>query len=331
MLEHLSRRLFTRCATLITLGATGLATPAFAADAWPSQPLKILVGFAAGGGNDIVARILAKELQQSLGQTVVVENKGGAGGLLANDIVAKSPKNGYTLLLGSIGSNTIAPVLSKKLSYDPRKDLEPISLVAESGNALLVNAKLPYKTVKEMTDAARKDPGTINYASSGNGSTLHLAGALFAQQAGVNLVHVPYRGNGPAIADVSAGQVQAIFSGIPPAISSAKTGQTRILAVTTKERVKSLPNVPTVAEAGLPGYSFTSWYGLFTTGGTDPVIVEKLAQEVRKIIARPDVRAQLEAQGLTPESSDPKAFKEQIDRELKNWTRDVKALGISAD
>ncbi len=331
MLEHLSRRLFNQCATLLTLGATGLAAPAFAADAWPSQPLKILVGFAAGGGNDIVARILAKELQQSLGQTVVVENKGGAGGLLANDIVAKSPKNGYTLLLGSIGSNTIAPVLAKKLSYDPRKDLEPISLVAESGNALLVNAKLPYKTVKEMTDAARKDPGTINYASSGNGSTLHLAGALFAQQAGVNLVHVPYRGNGPAIADVSAGQVQAIFSGIPPAISSAKTGQTRILAVTTKERVKSLPNVPTVAEAGLPGYSFTSWYGLFTTGGTDPVIVEKLAQEVRKIIARPDVRAQLEAQGLTPESSDPKAFKEQIDRELKNWTRDVKALGISAD
>ena len=331
MLEHLSRRLFTRCATLITLGATGLATPAFAADAWPSQPLKILVGFAAGGGNDIVARILAKELQQSLGQTVVVENKGGAGGLLANDIVAKSPKNGYTLLLGSIGSNTIAPVLSKKLSYDPRKDLEPISLVAESGNALLVNAKLPYKTVKEMTDAARKEPGTINYASSGNGSTLHLAGALFAQQAGVNLVHVPYRGNGPAIADVSAGQVQAIFSGIPPAISSAKTGQTRILAVTTKERVKSLPNVPTVAEAGLPGYAFTSWYGLFTTGGTDPVIVEKLAQEVRKIIARPDVRAQLEAQGLTPESSDPKTFKEQIDRELPRWTRDIKALGISAD
>lgn len=331
MLEHLSRRLFNQCATLLTLGATGLAAPAFAADAWPSQPLKILVGFAAGGGNDIVARILAKELQQSLGQTVVVENKGGAGGLLANDIVAKSPKNGYTLLLGSIGSNTIAPVLAKKLSYDPRKDLEPISLVAESGNALLVNAKLPYMTVKEMTDAARKDPGTINYASSGNGSTLHLAGALFAQQAGVNLVHVPYRGNGPAIADVSAGQVQAIFSGIPPAISSAKTGQTRILAVTTKERVKSLPNVPTVAEAGLPGYSFTSWYGLFTTGGTDPVIVEKLAQEVRKIIARPDVRAQLEAQGLTPESSDPKAFKEQIDRELKNWTRDVKALGISAD
>ena len=298
MLEHMSRRLFTSCATLLACGATGLATPAFAADPWPAQPLKILVGFAAGGGNDIVA---------------------------------KSPKNGYTLLLGSIGSNTIAPVLAKKLSYDARKDLEPISLVAESGNALLVNAKLPYKSVKEMIEAARKEPGTINYASSGSGSTLHLAGALFAQQAKVELVHVPYRGNGPAIADVSAGQVQAIFSGIPPAISSAKTGQTRILAVTTKERVKSLPDVPTVAEAGLPGYAFTSWYGLFTTGGTDPAIVEKLAQEVRKIVARPDVQAQLEAQGLTPATSDPKTFKAQIDRELTRWTRDIKVLGISAE
>ncbi|WP_047467918.1 Bug family tripartite tricarboxylate transporter substrate binding protein, partial [Delftia sp. ZNC0008] len=293
--------------------------------------LKIMVGFAAGGANDIVARILAKELQQRLGQSVVVENRGGAGGLIASEVVAKAPKNGYTLLLGSIGSNTVAPVLAKKLSFDPRKDLEPITLVAESGNALLVNAALPYKTVQEMIEAARKAPGSINYASSGNGSTLHLAGALFAQQAGVNLVHVPYRGNGPAITDVSGGQVQAIFSGIPPAITSAKTGQTRILAVTTKQRVKNLPNVPTVAEAGLPGYAFTSWYGLFTTGGTDPAIVERLALEVRKIMERPEVQAQFEAQGLDPETSDPKSFKQQIDRELTRWSRDVKTMGITAD
>jgi tripartite-type tricarboxylate transporter receptor subunit TctC len=324
-----SRRLLVCCAALLTCATPGWAAPA--ADAWPSQPLKIMVGFAAGGANDIVARILAKELQQRLGQSVVVENRGGAGGLIASEVVAKAPKNGYTLLLGSIGSNTVAPVLAKKLSFDPRKDLEPITLVAESGNALLVNAALPYKTVQEMIDAARKAPGSINYASSGNGSTLHLAGALFAQQAGVNLVHVPYRGNGPAITDVSGGQVQAIFSGIPPAITSAKTGQTRILAVTTKQRVKNLPNVPTVAEAGLPGYAFTSWYGLFTTGGTDPAIVERLAQEVRKIMERPEVQAQFEAQGLDPETSDPKSFKQQIDRELTRWSRDVKTMGITAD
>ncbi|MBB1653235.1 MULTISPECIES: tripartite tricarboxylate transporter substrate binding protein [Delftia] len=324
-----SRRLLVCCAALLTCATPGWAAPA--ADAWPSQPLKIMVGFAAGGANDIVARILAKELQQRLGQSVVVENRGGAGGLIASEVVAKAPKNGYTLLLGSIGSNTVAPVLAKKLSFDPRKDLEPITLVAESGNALLVNAALPYKTVQEMIDAARKAPGTINYASSGSGSTLHLAGALFAQQAGVNLVHVPYRGNGPAITDVSGGQVQAIFSGIPPAITSAKTGQTRILAVTTKQRVKNLPNVPTVAEAGLPGYAFTSWYGLFTTGGTDPAIVERLAQEVRKIMERPEVQAQFEAQGLDPETSDPKSFRQQIDRELTRWSRDVKTMGITAD
>ncbi|OBY87271.1 tripartite tricarboxylate transporter substrate binding protein [Delftia sp. JD2] len=324
-----SRRLLVCCAALLTCATPGWAAPA--ADAWPSQPLKIMVGFAAGGANDIVARILAKELQQRLGQSVVVENRGGAGGLIASEVVAKAPKNGYTLLLGSIGSNTVAPVLAKKLSFDPRKDLEPITLVAESGNALLVNAALPYKTVQEMIEAARKAPGSINYASSGNGSTLHLAGALFAQQAGVNLVHVPYRGNGPAITDVLGGQVQAIFSGIPPAITSAKTGQTRILAVTTKQRVKNLPNVPTVAEAGLPGYAFTSWYGLFTTGGTDPAIVERLAQEVRKIMERPEVQAQFEAQGLDPETSDPKSFKQQIDRELTRWSRDVKTMGITAD
>lgn len=329
MPTFVSRRLFAASAVLMATGALSLAGPVAAADAWPSQPLRMVVGFAAGGGNDILARILAKELQQSLGQSVVVENRPGAGGMIANDFVAKSPKNGYTLLLGSIGANTIAPVLAPKASFDPRKDLAPISLVAESGNALLVNSKLPYKSVKDVIEAARKQPGTINYASSGNGSTLHLAGALFAQQAGVNIVHIPYKGNSQAITDVAAGQVQAIFSGIPPAISSSKTGHTRILAVTTKQRVKLLPDVPTVAEAGVPGYSFTSWYGLFTTGGTDPAIVQRLAKEVQKIIAKPEVQALFAAEGVEPVSSDPKAFTAQIDRELNRWTKDMKAMNIT--
>lgn len=329
MPAYSSRRLFACCAALVACGSLSLAMPAAAADAWPSQPVKMMVGFAPGGANDIVARILAKELSQSLGQTVVVDNRAGAGGLIASEVVAKAPKNGYTLLLGSIGNNTIAPVLAKKLSFDPRKDLEPVSLVAEAGNALLVNAKLPYKSVKDLIEAARVAPGTINYASSGTGSTLHLAGALFAQQAGVDMVHIPYKGNSQAINDVVAGQVQAIFSGIPSAISSSKAGQTRILAVTTPQRLKSLPEVPTVAEAGLPGYAFTSWYGLFTTGGTDPAIVNRLAQEVRKIIAKPEVQAQLAGQGLEPVSSDPESFKAQVDREITRWTRDIKAMNIS--
>lgn len=328
MPPHFSRRRFVCCATLLACGSLGMATSVAASEAWPSQPLRMLVGFAPGGANDIVARIIAKELQQNLGQPVVVDNRAGAGGLIASELLAKAPKNGYTLLLGSIGNNTIAPVLAKKLSFDPRKDIEPISLVAESGNALLVNAEQPYKSVKEFIEAARKAPGTINYASSGNGSTLHLAGALFAKQAGVDIVHIPYKGNSQAIQDVTAGQVQAIFSGIPPAISSTKTGQTRILAVTTPRRLKSLPDVPTVAEAGVPGYAFTSWYGLFTTGGTDPAIVERLAQEVRKVMAKPEVQAQLVAQGLEPVTSDPESFKVQIGRELDRWTRDIKAMNI---
>ncbi|MES2187507.1 MAG: tripartite tricarboxylate transporter substrate binding protein [Pseudomonadota bacterium] len=326
----MQRRLFSSCATLL-VSALALAGMAHAAEPWPSQPLKMVVGFAPGGANDILARIIAKELQQALGPTVVVDNRAGAGGLIADEVVAHAPKDGYTLLLGSIGGNTIAPVLAKKLSFDPRKDLAPVSLVAESGNALLVNAKLPYKSVKDVIEAARKAPGSINYASSGTGSTLHLAGALFAQQAKVDMVHIPYKGNSQAITDVAGGQVQAIFSGIPPAISSAKTGQTRILAVTTKQRVKSLPDVPTIAEAGVPGYAFASWYGVFTTGGTDPAIVARLAREIKKIIANPEVQNLFAAQGVEPVSSDPKAFTKQIDDELTRWTRDIKAMGITLE
>ncbi|MCS4510020.1 Bug family tripartite tricarboxylate transporter substrate binding protein [Xylophilus ampelinus] len=326
------RRLsFVSAALLGSAAAASVSLPVFAAEPWPSQPLKMIVGFAPGGGNDILARILARELQQSLGQPVVVENRAGAGGLIAGDVVAKAPKNGYTLLLGSIGGNTIAPVLAKKVSFDPRKDLAAVSLVAESGNALLINAKLPYANVRELIAAARKAPGSINYGSSGNGSTLHLAGALFAQQAGVKLTHIPYKGNSQALTDVAAGQIELTFSGIPPAIQSARTGQTRILAVTTQQRVRSLPDVPTVAEAGVPGYAFASWYGLFTTGGTDPAIVERLAQEVKKIVAKPEVAAQFAAQGVEPVTSDPKRFTAQIDQELTRWEKDVKTLGITLD
>lgn len=328
----LPRRRFAHFNQVAACLAAVLATaPALASDAWPSQPLKMVVGFAPGGGNDILARILAKELQQQIGQPVVVENRAGAGGLIASELVAKAPKDGYTLLLGSIGGNTIAPVLAKKLTFDPRTGLAPISLVAESGNALLVNTQLPYQNVKDFIDAARKQPGGINYASSGTGSTLHLAGALFAQQAGIDIVHIPYKGNSQAITDVAGGQVQAIFSGIPPAIQSARTGQTRILAVTSQQRVKSLPDVPTVAEAGLPGYAFTSWYGLFTTGGTSPAVVERLAREVRKAVEKPSVQAQFAAQGVEPKTSDPKSFTAQIDRELTRWDRDIKAMKITLD
>ena len=328
-LPRLSRRL-----ALGALAASGMllaAGAASAAEPWPNQPLRMVVGFAPGGANDVLARLLARELQQSLGQTVVVENRAGAGGLIADEVVAKAKPDGYTLLLGSIGGNTIAPVLAKKLSFDPRKDLAPVSMVAESGNALLVNASLPYRNVKDVIAAAKKEPGVINYGSSGAGSTLHLAGALFAQQAGVSMVHIPYKGNSQALTDVAAGQIQTVFSGIPPAIASARTGATRILAVTTKHRVKSLPDVPTVAEAGIPGYEFSSWYGVFTTGGTPPAIVERLAKEIQAAIAKPEVATQLATLGVEASTNSPKAFTAFIDHELTRWTRDVKLMNITLD
>lgn len=324
-----ARRLVVSALAAAACGLAGGA--AQAADPWPSQQLRMIVGFAPGGANDVLARLLARELQQSLGQPVVVENRAGAGGLIADEVVAKAKPDGYTLLLGSIGGNTIAPVLAKKLTFDPRKDLAAVSLVAESGNALLVNANLPYRSVKDVIATARKEPGVINYGSSGTGSSLHLAGALFAKQAGVELVHIPYKGNSQALTDVAAGQIQTIFSGIPPAIASARTGATRILAVTTKHRVKSLPDVPTIAEAGVPGYEFSSWYGLFTTGGTPPAVIERLAREVQTILAKPEVAAQFAAQGVEPATNSPKVFSAFIDHELTRWTKEIKAMNITLD
>ena len=301
-----------------------------AAEQWPSQPLRMLVGFAAGGANDILARLVAKELSVSLGQPVVVENRAGAGGMIAADLLAKAAPNGYTLLLGSAGTNTVAPNMAVNLNYDPRKDLAPVSLVADSGNVLLVNKDLPVNNVKELVELAKKEPGTLNYASSGNGSTLHLAGALFAKKAGVDIVHVPYRGNSQAMTDLSAGQVQMSFSGIPPALQAVQGGQVRMLAVTMPERSKAMPDVPTVAESGVPGYSYSSWYGLFTTGGTDPAIVERLAEETAKILKKPEIIEQFMAQGVEPVSNTPAEFAAQVDSELTFWGKELKELGISA-
>ena len=318
------RRALLSAAALFNLGgAAQAAEPAF-----PAGPMRMVVGFAAGGGNDILARVIAKELQQRLGQSVVVENKPGAGGLIAGDIVAKAQPNGLTLLLGSMGAQTVAPSLLAKPPYDPRTGLAAVTLVADSGNVLLVNAKLPYQSAKNVIAAAQKAPGKLSYGSSGQGSTLHLAGALFAQQAKIDMLHVPYKGNSQAITDLSGGQVDMAFSGIPPALASVRTGQTRMLAVTTAKRLKSLPDVPTVAESGLPGYQFSSWYGVLTTGGTPVPIIDKLAKEIQAIVAQPEVREVFVQQGVEPVTSTPAEFQRMIDEELTRWARDVKTLGI---
>ena len=317
-----------RLVWLAAVASLGGAAAHAAEPGFPSGPMRMVVGFAAGGGNDILARVIAKELQQRLGQSVVVENKPGAGGLIAGDIVAKAPPNGLTLLLGSMGAQTVAPSLLAKPPYDPRTGLAAVTLVADSGNVLLVNAKLPYQSAKDVIAAAQKAPGKLSYGSSGQGSTLHLAGALFAQQAKIDMLHVPYKGNSQAITDLSGGQVDMAFSGIPPALASVRTGQTRMLAVTTAKRLKSLPDVPTVAESGLPGYQFSSWYGVLTTGGTPAPIIDKLAKEIQAIVAKPEVREVFAQQGVEPVTSSPAEFQRMIDEELTRWARDVKTLGI---
>ena len=327
-----SRRMILGTAMGLALLAGSHTAMASSAASYPDgKPIKMLVGFAAGGANDILARLIAKELGESLGTSVVVENRPGAGGLLAADLLAKAQPDGLTLMLGSTGTQTVLPALTPRMSFDPRKSLAPVSLVADSGNAVLVNSKLPVKNVQELIALAKEKQGQLNYGSSGNGSTLHLAGALFAQKAGLDIVHVPYKGNSQAINDVSAGQIQMVFSGIPPALTSEKTGQTRILAVTTQERMKSLPHVPTVAEAGLPGYALSTWYGVLATGGTDPQILDRLATEVHKAIDKPQVQLAMRTQGVEPVKNTPAEFSAQIDRELNQWARDIKALGIKAD
>ncbi|MGP1614851.1 MAG: tripartite tricarboxylate transporter substrate-binding protein, partial [Pollutimonas bauzanensis] len=221
----------------------------------------MVVGFGPGGGNDILARILSRELGNILGQPVVVENRPGAGGIIGADNVAKAQPSGYSLYLGSTGTNTIAPALYAKMPFDPRKDLAPVAVIARAGNLVMVNNDLPVKNIGELIALAKKKPGTLNFGSSGNGSTVHLAGALFAEQAGIDIVHVPYKGDAQALSDLIAGQVQIGFSGTPPGLPFAKSGQARVLAVTTPNRSAALPDVPTVAEAGLPEYSFSTWYG----------------------------------------------------------------------
>ncbi|CAG9166081.1 tripartite tricarboxylate transporter substrate binding protein [Cupriavidus respiraculi] len=318
--------------TLIALAALcALPAAAMAADKYPSKPIRLVVAFAAGGANDTIARILGKELQQSMGQAVVVENRGGAGGLIGSDIVAKAPPDGYTLLLGSAGAQTVLPALTRKMPYDPRTGLAPVSLVAEAANVLLIRNGLPFNNVKELIAAAKAKPDGYTYASSGNGTTLHVSGALMEKLAGVDLLHIPYKGNGPAMNDLYAGNVDMVFASVPVAMAALKTGKAKILAVTTKKRVPSLPNVPTMAEAGVAGYDFSSWYGMFTTGGTDPAVLDQLAREIKKALAKPELVEAFAQQGVEPESSTPAQFKARVNEELLRWDRDIKSMKITAE
>jgi tripartite-type tricarboxylate transporter receptor subunit TctC len=301
------------------------------AQSFPAKPLRMLVGFAPGGGNDIIARIISQRISEGLGQAVVVENRPGNAGVIAAELLARAAPDGYTLMLGSTGTNSIAPSLTAKMPYDPITAFAPISLVGVAPSCLVVNAGVPAHSVREFVALAKARPGRLSYASSGNGTTLHLGAEMFKLLAGIDLVHVPYKGNAPALNDVIGGQVDMIISALPPALPLARAGKVRILGVTTLERLPSAPELPTVAEQGLPGYEISTWYGVFAPGGTPAEALERVAAEIRRAVAEPKVREQIGAQGIDPASNTPAEFRAYVGAEILKWARVVKDAGIKAD
>jgi tripartite-type tricarboxylate transporter receptor subunit TctC len=323
--------------SLVALAAAALASRSLRAQgAWPTKPVRIVVPFAPGGTTDILARALAPELAKAFGQSFIVENKAGAGGNLGADIVAKSPPDGYTLLMGTVGTQAINPSLYPKMPYDAANDFVPITLVAGVPNVLVMNpakAKVAGITdVRSLIAYARANPGKLNMASSGNGTSIHLSGELFKTMTGTYMVHFPYKGSGPALLDLIGGTMDLMFDNLPSALPQVKAGKLVALAVTSGERSAALPDVPTVAEAGpVKGFEATSWFGLLAPAGTPADIVQRVQQESAKALASPALKERLLSQGAIPGGTSPAEFGRFIAAETKKWAAVVKASGAKVD
>jgi tripartite-type tricarboxylate transporter receptor subunit TctC len=301
------------------------------AQGFPVRPITMVVGFAPGGGTDGVARVVAKKMGDSVGQTVIVENKAAAGGTVATHQVARSAPDGYTILLGSVGSIAVWPHLNPKLPYDPLRDLAPITMAVEFPNVIVVNATLPVKTLPEFVAAAKAKPGTIGYGSSGVGGIGHLAGALLALTAGIDIVHVPYKGGGPAMQDLLGGQIPAMVATPVTALPHVKSGKLRALATTGAARPAMMPDVPTVAESGYPGYEATNWYAYYAPAGTPKDVLARLHKELVDALNAPDVREQLDRQGVEARPGTPEELTKYMERELATWGKVVKAAKIQVN
>ena len=331
--RSLARRPVLGMAAAILLSTTSAA---WAQSAWPSKPVKIVVPFAAGGTTDILASAIAPDLSKAFGQSFVIENKGGAGGNLGADQVSKSPGDGYTLLMGTVGTHGINRALYSKLPYDPIKDFVPITLVAGVPNVMVINAEKAaankINTVNDFIKYAKANPGKLNMASSGNGTSIHLAGELFKSQTGTFMAHIPYRGSAPALLDLSGGNMDVMFDNLPSAIPLIKGGKLKALAVTSSQRSAAMPELPTVEEAaGLKGFEASSWFGLLAPAGTPADVVSRIQQEVAKSLASPAMKERLATLGAIPSGNTPAQFAEHIDREHKKWADVVKASGAKVD
>jgi tripartite-type tricarboxylate transporter receptor subunit TctC len=320
---------------LAATAAALLSLPLFAQTAWPSKPVRIVVPFAPAGTTDILARALAPELSKAFGQPFIIENKPGAGGNLGADQVAKS-NDGHTLLMGTVGTHAINPALYPKMPYDHVRDFVPVTLVAGVPNVLVMNpAKaeaMGIQSVPDLIRYARANPGKLNMASSGNGTSIHLAGELFKTMTGTFMVHFPYRGSGPALLDLIGGNMDLMFDNLPSAMPQIKAGKLKALAVTSAERSAAVPELPTVAEAGpLKGYEASSWFGLLAPAGTPADVVSRLQQETAKALGSPALKERLLAQGAIPSGMSPADFAKLIAAETKKWTEAVKASGAKVD
>jgi len=319
-----------RRACLVALVA--IAAPlAAAAQDYPTRPVVLVSPFPPGGSVSLVARIVAEKMGETLGQSIVVENRGGAGGTIGARSVAKSPPDGYTLLLGYTGTLAIGPSMYPNAGFDPRKDFAPVGRIGTAPTLLVVHPSVPVHSVAELIAYAKANPGKLNFGSAGIGTVGHLAGELMATMAGLRLVHVPYKGTGPAITDLLGGHIPMMFTPVPTAHAQAESGLLRALAVTGAERSSLLPNVPTVAESGLPGYEAALRYGLVAPAGTPRAIIERLNKELRTALAAEDVRSRLAADGAEVLPSTPEQYAADIDREEATWSKVVNALGLRGE
>jgi len=308
----------------------GAAAPA-GGQGLTDKVVRVVVPFAPGGSTDIVARITAQKLSERLKTQVVIDNRGGGGGNIGSDLVAKAPPDGHTLLIGTVGSLTINPTLYKRMPYDPQKDLSPIAYFGSTPNILVVHPSLPVKSVRELISFARSKPGQLNYASAGTGGSVHLAGELFKSMAKVDMIHVPYKGSGPALIDLLGGHTQLMFSTMPPALPHAKSGRLRALGMTGVRRSPLVPDLPTIAESGLPGYEITQWWGLLGPAGMSGAIVTRLNSDVNAILQQADVKERFAAEGADTAPNTPQWFAAFMKSETVKWGKVVRASGATAD
>lgn len=324
----LKRLRSTSALRIVAASLSLLATAAHSEEPYPSKPVRILVGFSPGGSNDIVARLIAPRLAEALGKQVLIDNRPGAGGNIAADTMLKAPADGHTLMICTTGMLSIQPFL-QKMAYDPQTDIIPVSLIANTPYIALVNASLPVHNVKELVAYAKANPGKVNFASSGNGTAGHLAGEMLKLRAGINIVHVPYKGTGQAMTDLLGGQVSLIFDQPISSLPYAKSGKLRVLGVAATQRLKSLPDVPTFAEAGVPGFDPVAWTGLCAAKGTPSNVIARLQREIQQVLHQPDIAQRLSQDGMEVVASSSEKFREFLITDKRKWSGVIKEANVT--